>query len=252
MCHSELANKFGATNPHVKIAQLHGKNGVTCEGCHGPGQAHVDGGGDTSKIIRFDKLTPKEVSDRCQTCHAGAHPDYARSQHAKAGVSCISCHSLHQGDTEAKLLKADEPKLCFQCHADVKGSFNMPFHHKVEEGLVKCSDCHDVHGTFLNNQLKTTADQNDVCTKCHMETRGPFVYSHPVTKVDGCLACHTPHGSQNARLLNMPSVTQLCYQCHSEVAADNIHGQANMNNATPCIDCHTQVHGSNADAAFRR
>ena len=36
----------------------------------------------------------------------------------------------------------------------------MPFHHPVNEGLVKCSDCHDVHGTFGNNNLKSTADQN--------------------------------------------------------------------------------------------
>ena len=30
----------------------------------------------------------------------------------------------------------------------------MPFHHKVNEGLVKCSDCHDVHGTFEKSNLK--------------------------------------------------------------------------------------------------
>src|ERR1035438_6882118 len=93
----------------------------------------------------------------------------------------------------------------------------MPFHHKVNEGLIKCSDCHDVHGTFLANNVKSTADQNWICTKCHTETRGPFVYEHAAVKAEGCMGCHTPHGSQNPRLLNMPAINPLCNQCHSGV-----------------------------------
>jgi DmsE family decaheme c-type cytochrome len=251
MCHADEASKFG-NNPHSKLALTHGGKGVTCEGCHGPGQAHIDGGGDVTKIFSFKKATPKEASDKCLTCHATSHVNFERSPHAKAGVSCINCHSVHAGDTENVLLKAPQPQLCYECHAEIKPAFSQPFHHKVNEGLVKCSDCHDTHGTFGNNQVKSTADQNDVCTKCHEETRGPFVYSHPVVRAEGCIACHTPHGSQNARLLNMPNIQQLCYQCHSVVAADTIHGQLNMNNANSCIDCHTQVHGSNIDGALRK
>ena len=49
-CHEEVGKKF-AENPHSKMVQMHGGNGVTCENCHGAGKAHVDGGGDTSKIF---------------------------------------------------------------------------------------------------------------------------------------------------------------------------------------------------------
>ena len=127
----------------------------------------------------------------------------------------------------------------------------MPFHHKVNEGLVKCSDCHDVHGTFGNNNIKSTADQNAICTKCHTETRGPFVYEHAAVKAEGCLGCHTPHGSQNARLLNMPNINTLCNQCHSPVAGGTVHGMnAGSAEVTPCISCHTMIHGSNINPAF--
>ena len=127
----------------------------------------------------------------------------------------------------------------------------MPFHHRVNEGLVKCSDCHDVHGTFGNNNLRSTADQNAICTKCHMENRGPFVYEHAAVKAEGCLACHTPHGSQNARLLNMPNINTLCNQCHSPVAAGTVHGMnAGSAERPPCISCHTMIHGSNLNPAF--
>ena len=56
-CHQDKADQM-ADNPHAKLALQHGGQGATCESCHGPGQAHVDGGGDVTKIRRFDKLTP--------------------------------------------------------------------------------------------------------------------------------------------------------------------------------------------------
>jgi len=225
---------------------------VTCEGCHGAGKAHVEGGGDTTKIFNPAKATPKEVDETCLKCHAGTHPNFLRSQHAKANVSCLGCHDIHQSKEES-LLKAAQPTLCYQCHADAKPAFSMPFHHKVNEGLVKCNDCHDVHGTFGNNNIKSTADQNAICTKCHAETRGPFVYEHAAVKAEGCLACHSPHGSQNARLLNMPNINTLCNQCHSPVAAGTVHGMnAGSSELTPCISCHTFIHGSNINQAFLR
>jgi DmsE family decaheme c-type cytochrome len=251
-CHDETAKKF-AENPHTKIAEMHGKSGVTCEGCHGPGRAHVDGGGDVSKIFNPAKATAKEVDATCLTCHAAAHPNFERSPHAKAGIGCTSCHSVHQSQEKAALLKASQPALCFQCHNDVKPQFEMPFHHKVNEGLVKCSDCHDAHGTFGKSNLRSTADQNAVCTKCHTETRGPFVFEHAAVKAEGCVGCHTPHGSQNARLLNMPNINGLCNQCHSPVANATVHGlDAGSSSQPPCIGCHTMIHGSNASQAFIR
>jgi DmsE family decaheme c-type cytochrome len=251
-CH-EAESKGFASNPHSKLALEHGGAGATCESCHGPGSAHIDGGGDTSKIFNPAKATAKEVDAKCLGCHASAHPNFDRSPHARANVSCVSCHSVHAGGDKEHLLVASEPTLCFKCHTDVKPSFDMPFHHKVNEGLVTCGDCHDVHGSFGNNNLKSTADQNAICTRCHTETRGPFVYEHAAVKAEGCMACHTPHGSQNARLLNMPNINTLCNQCHSPVAAGTVHGiNAGSSELTSCISCHTYIHGSNLNQAFLR
>jgi DmsE family decaheme c-type cytochrome len=251
-CHEAEAKGF-ATNPHSKMVLMHGNNGVTCENCHGPGRAHVEGGGDVTKIFNPGKGSAKQVDSTCLNCHAGAHPDFERSPHAKAGVGCTSCHSIHKSEERAELLKAPQPTLCFQCHTDAKASFNMPFHHPVNEGLVKCSDCHDVHGTFEKSNLRSRNDSNLVCTKCHTEVRGPFVYEHTPIKAEGCMGCHSPHGSQNARLLNMPSINLLCNQCHSPVAAATVHGMnAGSSELTPCTDCHTYIHGSNLNVAFLR
>jgi DmsE family decaheme c-type cytochrome len=253
LCHADLSTKFAA-NPHSKLALMHGGKGMTCESCHGPSQAHVDSGGDVSKLFRFSTATPKQVEEKCLSCHAGTHPNFERTAHGEAGVSCTSCHSNHAFKSEAHLLKIDEPKLCYSCHTDVKAAFAQPFHHKVNEGLLVCSDCHNPHGTFKDKLLRSSADQNAVCTKCHAETLGPFVYEHPPLKLEGCTSCHLPHGSPNARLLNRNNVNSLCLQCHS--ASDNFtapgtpsfHNQANQYQA--CTNCHVQIHGSNADSFF--
>jgi DmsE family decaheme c-type cytochrome len=255
-CHEEIYNTWEKT-PHWKttLNKEGGPSHQGCEGCHGPGAAHVEGGGDITKIFNPAKHSAKEVDAKCLTCHAAAHPNFDRSPHARANLSCISCHSVHQSKEkeEEALLKAPQPKLCFQCHSDTKPAFNMPFHHKVNEGLMTCSDCHDVHGTFLANNVKSTADQNAICTKCHTETRGPFVFEHVAVKAEGCLGCHTPHGSQNARLLNMPAINPLCNQCHSGVANNTIHGMgAGSSETITCTNCHTNIHGSNMNAAFLR
>jgi DmsE family decaheme c-type cytochrome len=247
-----VVSKFG-TNPHSRLALEHAGKGVTCESCHGPGKAHVEGGGDVTKIKRFDKLSTKQIDETCLGCHAGAHPNFERSPHARADVSCLGCHSVHAPQAPEHLLKAEQPKLCFTCHTDQKAAFNMPFHHPVNEGAVSCSDCHNPHGTFNKANLRSTADQNAVCTKCHAETRGPFVYEHPVVKAEGCTACHSPHGSQNARLLNMPSINMLCNQCHSRVANHTVVGMGQgSDEITPCTSCHTYIHGSNINSAFLR
>jgi len=250
-CHADEANRF-SENPHAKMVYLHAANGMTCENCHGPGQAHVDSGGDAKKIFSFKAASVSAATEKCLSCHASAHPDFERGPHAKANIGCVSCHSVH-GSKQETLLKAAQPTLCFQCHADIKPQFNMVFHHPVEEGMVKCTDCHDVHGTFQVNNTKVAADQSMICTKCHADVRGPFVYEHAPVKAETCLACHSPHGSQNARMLNMPNINVLCNQCHSAVGAGAIHGQGEgSSDSVPCTSCHTYIHGSNFNVAFLR
>ena len=253
LCHAAESKGMDA-NPHAKLELEHGRQGVTCESCHGAGKAHVDSGGDATKIFSFAKATPKQVEQRCLSCHVGEHPNFARTAHGQAGVSCISCHAMHTFAPETRLLKAPQPLLCYQCHTDIKAQFAMPFHHKVNEGLMQCTDCHNPHGTFQDKLLKTSADQNQVCAKCHAENIGPFVYEHPPSKLEGCTSCHFPHGSPNPRLLTRSNVNSMCLQCHSASmnftapGTPSFHNQANQYQA--CTNCHVQIHGSNANSFF--
>ena len=259
-CHEDLGKHF-ATNPHSHLlaekTAVAGVEAHGCESCHGPGSAHVEGGGDVTKIIRPDKLSPRQASAICQTCHqAGERSNFHRSMHLENGVGCTSCHSVHAAKVEANLLQAASPVLCYQCHTDVRAQFGRPYRHRVNEGLIQCSDCHNEHGGDMPHQLRTSADQNQVCYKCHAEKRGPFVYEHVPVKTEGCTSCHTPHGSTNPRLLKVAQVNILCLQCHT-LSANNVPSQPPIGPAhsqvqkyQACTECHQFIHGSNFSEVF--
>lgn len=256
ICHEDIYDGFEKT-AHWKT-MLDTKGGPShqgCEGCHGPGAAHEDNPGDMTKIFSFKTAPAKVVNDRCLTCHASGkeHMQAIDSLHAKNDVSCISCHSPHHATQPEFLLVKAQPELCYTCHLQQKPQFEMPFHHRVNEHLVQCTDCHNPHGTVAAHQVRTSAAQDAVCFTCHAEKRGPFVFEHEPVKVEGCQSCHTPHGSPNPHLLKVSNVNLLCLSCHTTSFANapgapSFHNQAAQYQA--CTLCHTQIHGSNVDHTF--
>ena len=260
-CHEEVGHKFEA-NPHANLLKENVTIGKVeahgCESCHGPGSEHVEGGGDKTKIINFADLTPEKVSARCQQCHqAGDHSNFKRSAHLENGVTCTSCHSIHAATSKASLLQKSTPQLCYGCHTEISAEFQRPYRHRVNEGLVRCTDCHNEHGGMLPKQLRTSAQQDQICFKCHTEKKGPFVYEHVPVKTEGCVSCHFPHGSTNPRLLKVSTINVLCLQCHtlsmnssipSQPPGGPAHNQAQKYQA--CIMCHAFIHGSNFSQVF--
>jgi DmsE family decaheme c-type cytochrome len=256
-CHEDLYKSW-ENGPHWK--QIYKEGGIAkhgCEDCHGAGSAHVADPADTSSLLLFEKASAKEVNARCLTCHAGGpqHMNALNSEHTKNDVSCTSCHSSHHpAESGEFLLKKPQPQLCYGCHLQQKAQFDMPFHHRVNEGLIQCSDCHNVHGTVGPKQVRTSSTQDAVCFKCHTDKQGPFVFEHMPVKVDGCQSCHLTHGGPNPHMLKLANVNQLCLQCHTASTfsgapgAPSFHNQASFFQS--CVLCHSQVHGSNFDHTF--
>ncbi|MGA8866587.1 MAG: DmsE family decaheme c-type cytochrome [Candidatus Sulfotelmatobacter sp.] len=253
-CHEDLYNSWAKT-AHWKTSlnQEGGPSKQGCEGCHGPGKAHVEGGGDKTRIYVFAEHSREETSRRCLSCHGEGHAQshFAESAHASSEVGCLDCHSPHHAQEKQQMLVQSQPQLCFGCHTSAKADFAKPYHHRVNEGLVQCGDCHNPHGTATLRQVRSLPTGDAVCYKCHADKQGPFVYEHVPVKTEGCSSCHTPHGSTNPRLLQVSVVNMLCLQCHTfptPAPLGPVHNQSAKYQA--CTMCHEAIHGSNFSSVF--
>jgi DmsE family decaheme c-type cytochrome len=106
--------------------------------------------------------------------------------------------------------------------------------------------------------LRTSTGADAACLKCHNEKQGPFVFEHIPTKAEGCATCHTPHGSNNAKMLKRNQVHQLCLECHSSIGTSgapdtpSFHDIRAGSRHLNCTTCHVKVHGSNNHRFFFR
>jgi len=249
-CHEDVYKKQFEGTPHFQTTK---KGGHGCESCHGPGGEHVAGGGDKTKIVRFGELSRADQNQRCLECHGASHEHrhFGTSAHSGNDVGCLDCHNPHRPKEARALLVQAQPELCYGCHAETRAEFARPYRHRVNEGLLKCSDCHDVHGTATLRQVRSTPGGDAVCYKCHTDKQGPFVYEHMPVKTEGCMSCHTPHGSTNPRFLRVSQVNLLCLQCHTAPTlspSGPAHNQSQKYQA--CTMCHPMIHGSNNSAVF--
>jgi DmsE family decaheme c-type cytochrome len=232
-----------------------GHGGLQCEACHGPGAAHVKAHGkQPAGIIDFGPRAvapPAKQNGMCLTCHrTGAAHDWDASVHATRGVACAGCHTLHAAHDPVRVADTQN-EVCTSCHQTRQTDLLKLSHHPLREGKMACTACHSPHGSTAPAQLVRNT-VNETCTQCHAEYRGPFLWEHqPVT--EDCDNCHEPHGSAQPALLKVRTPF-LCQQCHEGAGHPSVaNSPSGLPGGTPsafllaggCINCHSQVHGSN-------
>lgn len=238
----------------------------TCTSCHGESDAHtakVDNGKERPPVDRlFGKNSKTPVAARneaCLTCHQkdAKRSHWEGSVHQSRDVACTSCHQVHTAHDKVRD-KRTQPEVCYACHKEQRAQVNKPSHHPIPEGKMGCSDCHNGHGS-TGPKLMVRDSVNATCYTCHMEKRGPFVHNHAPVSED-CSICHNPHGTTAENLLKARPPF-LCHQCHtphgpviasltSQVAAPTTVGRnsVTVTQGRGCVNCHTQIHGSNNPA----
>ncbi|HWI54654.1 MAG TPA: cytochrome c3 family protein, partial [Desulfobacteria bacterium] len=208
---------------------------------------------------------------------------------------CSQCHATHSAEGAGLINQQDQTQMCYLCHDaggqsqyDIAGQFGLeaPYavsHHKVPEGTMQCSDCHNPHdgGRDVNGNdihwarlLQSSADSNthggnEFCFSCHKDLQGnlkaldPSVYpadgtghnnssfvingTTPFSPDSGtdirCMGCHQQHGSSLPELLK-DKITE---------GDTPVTG----NDKTLCFKCHTNASPDNrfpgkavADAVF--
>ena len=237
----------------------------SCTSCHGDSEKHLGHKG-SDKPPKPDRTFGKnsatsadQRSGACLTCHQkdAKRSHWAGSTHETKDVACSSCHTVHTAKDKVRN-KLTQPEVCFTCHKEQRAQVSRPSHHPIMEGKVACSDCHNAHGS-VGPKLMKRDSVNDTCYTCHMEKRGPFVHNHEPVGED-CGNCHNPHGT-TAEFMLKARPPFLCHQCHTAhggfipqlvgsqpyPTTNAAIGKAttNLTQGRGCMNCHTQVHGSN-------
>jgi DmsE family decaheme c-type cytochrome len=239
----------------------------SCTSCHGESERHVNKGDAAERpkpdvlFIGANRSQPGAQNGQCLACHQtdAKRSHWAGSVHEQRDVACTNCHQIHTGHDNVRD-KQTQPEVCFACHKEQRTQINKPSHHPIPEGKMACSDCHNPHGS-VGPKLMKRDSVNDTCYTCHMEKRGPFVHVHEPVAED-CSNCHNPHGTTAENMLKARPPF-LCHQCHTphggQVAQLMGQGQTsallsgtssgksgiNYTMARGCLNCHTQVHGTN-------
>jgi DmsE family decaheme c-type cytochrome len=214
-----------------------------CANCHGDTTQHIEEGGGPDTIFSFKETDLAQAkTEKCLNCHSGTRADFFASPHGKAAMDCTNCHDqLMKGSPIPK----NPTEVCTSCHEDVFSEFQLNERHRLQEGILGCTDCHDQHAPSARERLG--GFKNESCFKCHADKEGPYLYEHDASRVEGCSACHDAHGNPNRHMLTMHSVADLCFSCHG--AAPSWHERFDSY-STNCTTCHSTIHGSNLSKIF--
>ena len=228
-CHSTAGNpglEEGTGHLRTRVGEL----GISCEACHGPGERHVSlqrstpknpqmertGGKDTT-IIQPATLDHRRSSEVCGQCH-GAYilkPEFAMA-FAREGAPYRPGDRLFDTRFEVKHPRVDpRPERAADYRrnpaffkeqwwddgtilAGGREFTALSASKCYTQGTLGCVDCHSMHRSDPNDQLKPGREDGKSCIRCHQDPKfttevGSHTHHLPGSDGSNCLNCHMPH-----------------------------------------------------------
>lgn len=246
-CHEDTCTDFKLVR-HAEIerarwTEVAHREEVICANCHGDLTKHLEEGGGSDTIFSFIRTMDAQAkTQKCLNCHSGTRARFFASPHGRSAMTCINCHDQLMKTTT---VKKSPTQVCISCHEDILAQFQLNERHRLQEGILGCTDCHDQHAPSARTRLGGFKHQ--ACMKCHTDKGGPFLFEHGASRIEGCTACHEVHGTPNRHMLTHQSTSDLCFSCHT--SAVSWHSRFDST-STNCTVCHSTIHGSNLSKIF--
>ncbi len=210
----------------TKVAEL----GISCEACHGPGEAHVDrhrnpltryqahlDDGKDPTIVNPARLDHERSSHVCGQCHGVFIPkNHLAMKVAKEGVQFRPGESLfdsryyiqhpQEGDPQERWDDLKRNPQFFRERWWEDGSIlaggreftAMSSSECYLSGKMSCLSCHSMHDAPPADQLKPSKLGRHACIQCHDEPRytdrvTEHTFHHSDSHGSDCMNCHMPH-----------------------------------------------------------
>lgn len=140
-------------------------------------------------------------------------------QHSPAAtLKCLSCHETNSSPLQIAIPVGKVESACFTCHTSKKAWLGMAHIHGPV-GTGDCTVCHNPHADQNPNQLWADG-KAQLCVSCHTDKESlvsgenSVYYTHGILEGSGCVACHSPHATENRFQLYKP-INKLCVGCHT-------------------------------------
>jgi predicted CXXCH cytochrome family protein len=204
--------------------------GISCEACHGPGQAHVEanrdpwrryllhldlaGEGDPT-IVQPARLAHDRSSEVCGQCHgvwlAGDEEAWLEHGHSfRPGEALEASRVLvrpvaSRDHPRIRALVRDYPEairtrfwsdgMVRVSGREFSGMLESPCY---QRGELSCLSCHSMHASDPADQLAAGMDGDPACTQCHTGFREPgrltaHTRHREASSGSRCMNCHMPH-----------------------------------------------------------
>jgi len=168
-CHaSGLQPVSGTTNGYA--APPFREGGVSCERCHGAGEAHVAGGG---KMVNPAKLAADRRDSICAQCHLAGEARIAR-----AGAAAFRPGD-RLSDSRAVLEWSGKPDMNVTSHFETLDESACK---KVSGDKLWCGSCHDPHRAPA--AAEKAGFYRARCLECHQTAQ--------CSRGSDCAGCHMP------------------------------------------------------------
>jgi predicted CXXCH cytochrome family protein len=226
---------------------------VGCERCHGPGSEHV-GHPSRGNILNPARMDYVHGNDACIQCHSqgrplvdpieGKHYDWPVGYHV--GLNLQDFWQLEEHTLGAATLTHFAEGTAHKNRMQGNDFVQSVMYRRG----VTCFNCHDVHGTDNNAQLRKPVDK--LCLDCHgpMSLNGPRTatleeHTHHKDGTPGsqCVACHMPKIETTIADVKVRAHT---FAFITPAMTDK------YKIPNPCTSCHADKSTAWATAALRR
>jgi predicted CXXCH cytochrome family protein len=164
-----------------RLAEETRVEGITCERCHGDGEAHARRPS-AKNIVNPAKLSGAARDSICEQCHLegetrilnpGKTPEDYRP--GDALEQTMVTYLLHRANGEKRAVTQVEELAESKCA-------------RASGGKLWCGTCHDPHGTPQRSAVERASQVARVCRSCHA---GLSKTTHPAGQNE-CTICHMP------------------------------------------------------------
>lgn len=149
------------------------------------------------------------LHELCKACHSETTTDFRNHPHAKAGLSCDTCHGASVA------------------HRESGGGSDPERVAAPDEVPALCGTCHDKPAASIAGSAATLLSQYQA------SKHGVFVAERSKVRAPNCATCHGAHGLRPARAIQLS-----CNRCHEQLPQACSGEPPAQVSAVRCANCH--------------